>query len=403
MKILFLHRGYPGQFKYLAPVLAMDPNNLVLFITADERNQLASVNKLPYKIPDMPLNPRYPFLEDFQKSILHGQSAAQIAMAMKSKGIIPDLIYGHSWGSTLFMKDIFPNVPMICYFEWFEKIENSGEDFGGKVITDARRAEVRSSNPHRLIDLCSCDAGISPTEWQKQSFPKEFHHKINVIHDGIDTNTCKPDENAVFKVNKNGKTLEFSAKDEVITYATRGMEPYRGFPQFMEAVEKLLVKRPNAHFLIGGLDMTFYGDYLQSGTYKEMMLKKLKLDMNRVHFVGELSFMDYLKLLQISSAHVYSTVPFVLSWSILEAMSVGCCIVASDTAPVQEVIQDNYNGLLFDFYNVNQLVEKIEYALDNKVTMQEIRKNARKTVLDKYDIQKLYPLHLEYMQSVLNR
>jgi len=171
----------------------------------------------------------------------------------------------------------------------------------------------------------------------------------------------------------------------------------------MEALEKLLIKRPNAHFVIAGTDQIFYGDYLKSGTYKDIMLKKFKLDMTRVHFVGELSFVEYISLLQVSSAHVYSTVPFVLSWSTLEAMSVGCCMIASNTAPVIEVIKDNYNGLLFDFYNVNQLVEKIEYALNNTDKMQIIRNNARQTILEKYDIRILFNRHVEYINSLIKK
>lgn len=403
MNILFIHKGFPGQFKYIAPVLAMDPQNLVMFITSDESGQIQGINKLPYKFPQKVTNSGYPpFIETYEDAVHHGQAAANIAISMKQKGIIPDIIYAHSgWGPAMFMKDIFPDVPLLCYFEWFENADGADAGFDGKPVDAGRRAQIRGSNVHKLVDLYSCDAGISPTEWQKSQYPKEFQDKIKVIHDGIDTDTCKPNKDAKFIVND--KNLELTVQDEVVTYATRGMEPYRGFIQFMEAVEKLLIKRPKAHFVIGGTDKIFYGDYLQSGTYKEIMLKKLKLDMNRVHFVGELSFNEYINLLQISSAHIYSTIPFVLSWSILEAMSVGCCMIASNTKPVVEVLKDNYNALLFDFYNVNQLVEKIEYALDNKTEMQKIRENARQTVIDNYDIKKLLPQQIIYINSLINK
>jgi glycosyltransferase involved in cell wall biosynthesis len=197
---------------------------------------------------------------------------------------------------------------------------------------------------------------------------------------------------------KTQRILEFTTKYEVITYATRGMEPYRGFEQFMEAVEKLLEKRPNLQVLIAGEDKVFYRGKLENASYKKLMLEKLNLDMNRVHFVGALDYVEYLKLLQISSAHVYLTVPYVLSWSTLEAMSVGCCLVASNTPPVLEVIKDNYNGLLFDFFNTNQLVEKVEYALDNKTKMQELRKNARKTITDKYSLDLCLSEQIDYIK-----
>lgn len=400
MNILFIHREFPGHFKFIAPLMAKLPNHMVLFITADEENQIEGVNKLQYPRPVVKNND-YPFIQSFEESVLHGQEAAKIAMAMKERGIKPDIIFGLSWGSTMFMKDIFPDVPLLCYFEWFENADGKDPNFDNKIKDEGKRAQIRSANVHRLIDLVACDGGICPTEWQKQQFPKEFHHKIKVIHDGVDTDTCCPDSNAKFFIKD--KNIILTAQDEVITYATRGMEPARGFPQFMEAIEKLQKKRPNAHFIVGGNDAVFYSEKLQNTTYKEQMLSKLNLDLSKVHFVGELDFVEYLNMLRISSAHVYSTVPFVLSWSIIEAMSVGCCVVASNTAPVLEVIQDNFNGLLFDFNNVEQLAEKIEYALDNKAEIEKIRQNARQSAVEKYDFKKTIPMQIQYMYSLIKK
>lgn len=399
MNILFIHRDFPGQFKYIAPVLAQNPKNLVLFITAEsEISSMSGINKLVYKIDkkSVPINP---YLKEYTEAVQHGQAAAQIALSMKKRGIIPDIIYGHSRGSTMFMKDVFPDVPMLCYFEWFDNADGAAIGFDGNLPDLSYRETIRANNAFKLMDLCSCDGGISPTEWQKNQFPKEFHNKIRVIHDGINTDICKPDKNAKFLIPD--KNIELSAEDEVVTYATRGMEPTRGFPQAMEAIAKLQRKRPNAHFVVGGLDKVCYGEKLKNGTYKELMLKKLNLDMKRVHFVGALDYNDYINLLQISSAHIYSTIPFILSWSLLEAMSVGCCVVASNTTPVLEVMKDNYNGLLFDFYNVDQLVEKVEYALDNKVGMQVIKENARKTVVENYDLKVLMTKQIEYMLTLM--
>lgn len=399
MNILFIHREFPGHFKFIAPLMAKMPNNLVLFITAGEDSPIEGVNKLQYPRPKN-ISGNYPFIQSFEENILHGQEAAKIAMAMKERGIKPDIIFGLSWGSTMFMKDIFPDVPLLCYFEWFENADGKDPNFENTIIDEGKRAQVRASNTHRLIDLAACDGGICPTEWQKQQFPKEFHHKIKVIHDGVDTDSCCPDSNAKFVVNEK---LTLSPNDEVITYATRGMEPARGFPQFMEAIEKLQKKRPNVHFVIGGNDSVFYSEKLTGTTYKEQMLSKVDLDMSKVHFVGGLDFVEYLNMLRVSSAHVYSTIPFVLSWSIIEAMSVGCCVVASNTAPVLEVIQDNYNGLLFDFNNVDQLVEKIEYALDNKTKVEKIRQNARQSAVEKYDFKKTIPMQIQYMYSLIKK
>lgn len=400
MNILFLHKTFPGQFKYLTLALARNPNSNVFFITEDKNLEIEGVTKLVYKPINKILNNCNPNLVFFEEVLTHAQPIAKVARELKAQGFKPDVIYAFSfWGAALFMKDIFPDAPLITYFEWFDKAEGADVGFDGNLPDDAHRERIRCRNANALIDLYSCDAAISPTYWQKAQFPKEFQDKITVIHDGIDTEICKPDSSA--KLFIKDKNIELGTDDEVITYGTRGMEPYRGFPEFMEATEKLLKKRPKAHVVIAGVDEVYYGAPLPKGTYKELMLKKLDLDMSRIHFIGGISLVDYVKFLQISSAHVYSTYPFILSWSILNAMACGCPIIASDTAPVQEVIKDNYNGLLFDFFNVDQLVEKIEYSLDNKDKMQAIRNNARQTVLDNYDVKKLIFEQVNFINSVI--
>ena len=397
MIILFLHRNFPGQFKYIAAELAKDPLNTVYFITSNTEVQIEGVKKLVYT-PKAKMSVSHPYLEIYEDSLLHGLAAVEITEALKQKGIKPDVIYGHSWGPSMFMKDVYPDVPYICYFEWYSKDKDSAYDFGDNKLNEDKTAHIRCNNTQILMDLCSCDAGISPTYWQKKQFPREFQDKIEVIHDGIDTELCKSNKDAKFFIKD--KNLELGVNDEVITYATRGMEALRGFPQFMEAVEILLKKRPKAHFVIAGEDKVFYGPSAPAGTFKEYMLSKLKLDISRVHFVGKLDFSEYLSLLQISSAHVYATYPFVLSWSILEAMACETPIIASSTQPVLEVIENNKNGLLYDFFSVEHLVKRIEFALTNPDKMQEIRKNARKTVIEKYDVKKVIPQHVKFIKKI---
>lgn len=400
MNILFIHKNFPTQFQYLAIILANDPNNTVSAITHEIEKDLKGVNILTYKINNEPCKNTHPYLQSYENTMLHGQAVADVLSGMKAKGFKPDIIYGFSgWGSTMFVKDIYPDVPLLSYCEWFYNAAGADLGFNGRILNEDERAQLRCKNSHFLVDLYSCDACITPIYWQKSQFPIEFQDKIKVIHEGIDVDRCQPDKNAKFIIKE--KKLELTAQDEVVTYGTRGMEPYRGFPQFMEAAEKLLKRRPNAHIVIAGLDKTFYSPSPKE-TYKNLMLRNLKLDMRRVHFVGGLSFIDFVKLLQISSAHVYLTYPFVLSWSLLNAMATGCCIIASNTQPVLEVMKDNYNGLLIDFFDVNQLVEKIEYALDNQDKMQIIRENARKIIVENYALMKLLPQQINYIQSLIH-
>lgn len=398
MNILFLHRNFPAQFRHIAAALANDPNNKVFFITNNDKLQLPNINKIYYKPKrEVPKN-CHRYLKFYEEAIIHAQATAEAALALKTKGFKPDIIYGHTWGNTMFIKDVFPDVPLLCYFEWFYNAEGGDIGFDGKVLNVDESAKLRCKNSHLLVDLYSCDAGICPTKWQLSQFPEKFRDNIKVLHDGVDTDFCKPNKEAKFLIKD--KNIELTLKDEVVTYATRGMEAYRGFPEFMRASEKLLKKRPNLQIVIGGEDRVCYGPQILNTTYKEMMLKELDIDIDRVHFVGGLPFNEYVKLLQISSAHVYLTYPFVLSWSLLDAMSCGCCIVASNTPPILEVMKDNYNGILFDFFNVDEQVKKIEYALDNKDKMGELRQNARKTIIDNYALKDLLPKHIEYIKSL---
>lgn len=399
MNILFIHRSFPGQFKYLAAALTLDPNNKVVFITEDEQNHIQGVNKILYKSEVN--NKQNKYLKVYDFAVSQALSVAKKAQELKDQGFIPDIIYGFlGWGCSMFIKEVFPDVPLLCYCEWYLNPEGAKLGFGGEALGLEDRMKLRCDNSHPLMTLSLCDGAIAPTQWQKNQFPKEFQDKIKVVHDGFDTGIFVPNEEAKFIVKD--KNLELTTKDEIITYGTRGFEPCRGFPQFMEAVEVLLKKRPKAHFLIAGDDNVYYSERKEK-TYKTLMLEKLNLDMSRVHFVGTLPLKEYIKFLQVSSVHIYLTYPFVLSWSVFEAMSSGCCLVASNTAPVLDVVKDNYNGLLTDFFDVNQLAEKIEYALDNKEKMAAIRENARKTVVNEYDLTMSLYQHIQMIQNLVKK
>lgn len=403
MKILFVHKSFPAQFKFLVSALALNPNNVVIFITEDAETEIRGVNKLVYDA-SKPISENYnPYSLNFDLAINQGIHVAAKAMALKERGIIPDVIIGFSgWGCSMFIKDVFPDVPFVCYCEWYLNPQGGVFDFDGEKLSIDARAKLRCDNAHVLTTLSLCDAGISPTNWQKQQFPKEYQNKIEVIPDGVDIDLFSPDENVKFKIN--GADLELTKKDEVITYAARGLEPCRGYPEFMKAVAILQKKRPNAHFVIAGQNEYFYS-YKKSDEEKskEVLETMFDINMDKVYFVGKLPYKEYAKLLQVSTVHVYLTYPFVLSWSFLDAMSTGCCIVASKTAPVQEVMQDNYNGLLVDFFDVNKLVDKIEYAIDNQNKMSEIRENARKTILEKYDLVDTIAKQMKFIDEVVNQ
>jgi glycosyltransferase involved in cell wall biosynthesis len=403
MKILFLHSNFPAQFRHLAEDLGRDRRNRVLFGTTRQEGQLPGVYKFIYTPLRKPHHETHHYVKPLENAVLQGQAVFRELDKLKADGFLPDVVYGHSgWGPTLFIKDIFPQAKLLCYFEWFYRDKGSDVGFdAAEPVTHDDRLRIRIKNTPILTDLYSCDAGLCPTFWQKNQFPKEYHYKLNVLHDGIDTEYFYPQKGTKLLLPSIG--LDLSDVKEIVTYVSRGMEPYRGFPQFMESVYLLQKRRKDCHVVVVGEDRVAYGRQLPDGkTFKQMMLGKFDFDLSRLHFTGRLSYPQYLQVLRASSAHVYLTRPFVLSWSMLEAMSTGCLVIASDTPPVKEVIHDGENGLLVDFFSPEDIVGKIEDALDNPDLMEKLRINARNTILEKYRLSALLPKHLEWIQNNIN-
>ena len=398
MNILFLHRNFPAQFKFLASEMAKDKNNTVVFVTNNFKTKtFGGINKIVYKLKRKIPDDCHRYLRFYEESIIHGQAAAEVLITLQQNGFKPDVIVGHSWGSSMFVKEVFPDVPYIAYIEWYYNPINSDVDFDGKTLDIDEKASLKIKNSHILQDLISCDIGISPTNWQKSQIPEVFQKKIQVVHEGIDTEICSPNPDVEFKIPNTDVVL--TKNDEVITYITRGMEEYRGFPEFMKAASILMKQRPNLKVVIGGEDRVCYGKHLKNDSFKEKMLRELDFDMNRLYFTGLLPYDEYVKLLQVTTAHVYLTYPFVLSWSFLEAMSVGCRIIASDTAPVREVITDGQNGLLVDFYDVENMVNTINKVLDNRNDFNLMASNARETVVSKYNLKTMLEKQIEIIKN----
>lgn len=400
MRILFLHPNTFAQFSHLAKALAQDDTNQVVFGTQRIPGKLPKVSKAIYEAVKTVNAKSHYYLHDLETHIHEGQAVYHLCTRLKSEGFVPDVVYGHSgWGSTLYIKDVFPQAKLLCYSEWFYHARGSNFDFDpSKPVTYDDITRIRTKNASMLMSLISCDRGLSPTHYQHQRFPPEFHSKITVRHDGIDTEFFKPKPGAKLVLPR--IDLDLSEVEELVTYVARGMEPMRGFPQFMAAVGILQQRRPRCHVVVVGDNRVAYGKLLPDGkTYKEFMLEKVPLDLDRVHFTGFLPYSEYLKVLQASSVHIYLTYPFVLSWSMLESMATGCLVVASNTAPVIEVIENRVNGLLVDFFSPKDIADRVEEALDNRDQMAGIRENARETILQRYDLATLLPQHIQWIQE----
>ena len=400
MRILFIHPNFPAQFRHLAATLGGDPENQVLFATEARRPEweIPGVIKRIFA-PSSGEGMTHPILDPFLKTYQSGEAVLKLLLALKKEGFIPDLIYGHSgWGVTWFIRDVFPDARFIGYFEWYYNADGRDALFGkDKSLTSAASARLRMKNAVILNDLLACDVGVSPTEWQKAQFPEPFRHKISVIHDGVKTAFFKPAPEKALGVEE----MPFLQSEKIVTYSARGMEPYRGFPQFMEALEIILKEEPSCHGVIVGSERVCYGPPLPDGkTYKEKMLETLSLDPSRVHFTGPLPYGHYLKVLQASSVHIYLTRPFVLSWSLLEALSTGCVVVASDTEPVREVIVEGVNGFLADFFSPEDIARKGIAVLNYPSFMTGVKKKARETIVEKYDLIPTLSAHLDLIKKI---
>jgi glycosyltransferase involved in cell wall biosynthesis len=310
------------------------------------------------------------------------------ASALAASGFFPDFILAHcGWGETLPLRAIFPKAKIIIYCEFFYRAEGQDVHFdpeSPRLGVDGVAA-LQCKNAGALVALAEADAGISPTRWQRSTFPTEFQEKIHVIHEGVDVSVFRPDENARFTL-PGGKVV--TKTDEIVTYASRNLEPVRGYHVFLRALPKILQARPNAQVVIAGGDGNSYSHAPPKGkSWKTHYLDEVlsKLDLSRVHFVDRLDLGAYSKLLQVSSAHVYLTYPFVLSWSLLEAMATECEIVASDTAPVREVIQNKKNGVLVPFHDHSTLSRAVIDALANRGQSSKHGAAARETVAERFD------------------
>ncbi len=406
MKVLFVHQNFPGQYLHLARYLGSIPGNEVVFITQRENMSLAGVRTLAYK-PRRGASPSvHHYIRDAEEMVLNGQEVARLAFDLKKSGFVPDVMLGHNgWGEIWYLKEVFPDVPLIGYFEFFYRLRGADVGFDPLIPeTPDTGPRVRTKNVGNLLGLDACDLGQCPTQWQKSLYPSRYHSMLHVIHEGVDTRTVTPNPKARLRLGEAGP--EFSAGDEVVTYVARNLEPYRGFPTFMQSLPEVLRQRPNAHVLVVGGDGVSYGARLPEGkTYKAQVLKELgdSLDLSRIHFLGKLPYAGFLKVLQVSRVHVYLTQPFVLSWSMLEAMSAGCLLVASKTQPVEEVIRHGENGLLTDFYDHANIARHVIEALSDKQAYASIRQNARDTVVHQYDLHSIcLPSHLRLLRTATN-
>ena len=301
MKILFIHQNMPAQFVHLIRYLSS--MHTIVFISCDNGYEMNGVEKRIVVHSKRDSSSIHRYLRSVEPMIYNGQATWRVCNQLKLDGFIPDIIYGHpGWGDMLFVADAYPNVPIINYCEFYYRGLGADVHFNTELIDPDLLAKVRIKNTHLLSSLESCDVGISPTNWHVRCIQKKFHPKIQVCHDGINTHKVCPDSSASVTIS-NQLTLDSTMP--IITYVARNLEPYRGFPNAMRAIETTLHAIPNAHAIILGGDDVSYGSASPSGlSYREELINDLNLPLDRIHFLGVLPFDQYLSVLRVSSVHI---------------------------------------------------------------------------------------------------
>ncbi len=409
MKILLIHQNFPGQYKHLAPALVEQGHQVVaLTCKVKQPTQWQGVQIVPYEVKGGSTPNIHPWLSDFETKLLRATSCYRGAMSLKNQGFEPDVICAHhGWGEPMFLKDVWPNARLGLYCELYHLTAgdflNYDPEFPSKS-PEADKLRIRMKNMNNRLHEEIMDAGLSPTQFQADTFPERWRERITVAHDGIDTDLVRPNPDAALKVSDD---LTLTRDDEVITFINRNLEPYRGYHIFMRALPEILKKRPNAHVVLLGGDEVSYGAKAPKGqTWKQIFIDEVRGRIptphwNRVHFMGRVPYDTYLSMIQVSRAHVYLTYPFVLSWSLLESMSAGCAILASDTAPVREVMTENENGWMVDFFDKKALTDRLCELLDDDDTRRRMGENARQFVREKYDLKSIcLPQHLDWVENL---
>lgn len=409
MRYLFVHQSFPGQYLHLVRALSLDPTNQIvgLGINPCIESLPATVNYIRYDLTRGNFPGINPLLLDFDSKLIRAEACADAAILLRDEGFYPDVICAHpGWGEALFLKDIWPESPILSYQEYFYNPYGYDFDFDPEfsINSDWRSiASLRVKNVNPLLMLHQSTWNVTPTQFQLSTFPSQYHRSFSVIHDGIDSSLCCPGPRKSLRLSC-GTII--SESDQIVTFVNRTFEPYRGCHTFIRSIPLILEANPNAHiFLIGSISGVSYGSANSGSDWIQRFLEEIsdKYDPSKIHFTNALPYSHYVELLRQSSCHVYLTYPFVLSWSLLEAMSIGLPIVGSDTAPVQEVIRAGDTGLLVNFFSPSAVAGAVTTLLSDRGLATRFGDNARRFVLTHFSFQRCIPRQISLINLVASR
>ena len=410
-KILFIHQNFPGQYKYIAPYMANVLGHEVYAIGEKENMEKLVIppglTVLGYGRPRGASNTTHHYVQNLEGAVRRGQAVARVLIGLRDKGWAPDVVCVHpGWGEALFVKDVFPHAPTLGFSEFYYRSQDQDVDFDPEFpMAFDDKFRVRVKNANNLLSAEAVDWSVTPTRWQWQTLPAFHQRKVSVIHDGIETKGACPNPSVSLQIPDGGPLLDRSNK--VVTFVNRNLEPYRGYHSFIRAVPEIQRRHPDAHFVIIGGDGVSYGKKADEGrSHKEVYLDEVRdqVDHSKLHFMGRVPYSVFLKVLQISTAHIYLTYPFVLSWSMMESMSAGCTIIGSRTQPVVEVLRDGENGLLVDFFNPTEVAARTSEVLDNPAAYTHLGVQARQDMVTNYDLETVcIPRNVQLINALINK
>jgi glycosyltransferase involved in cell wall biosynthesis len=391
MRILLVHPNFPGQFVHLAAGLQERGHDVTAFASSAFFRP-SPVNVIRYRLDERQFDGgTFGLAAHYADQTWRGQAVARAATKLRAQsGYVPDVILGHSgWGETLFLREVWPESRLLVYAEFFYRARGLDADFDPEFQRPTLAGDmwVKARQASQLLALSDAEKALAPTEWQASTYPDHLRSRIRVIHEGIDTDLAKP--SAMASVQLPGISGPIRRGDEVLTFVARTLEPYRGYHIFMRALPRVLAERKNARVVIAGAELGGYEPQRTPGlTWKQRFLDEVKdrIDPSRVHFVGTLPYEQFIELMKITRVHAYLSYPFVLSWSMLEAMSAGALVIGSRTPPVEEVIKDGVNGYLVDFFDIDKWSNALIDALANPDRYNDIRVEARRTIVESYDL-----------------
>jgi glycosyltransferase involved in cell wall biosynthesis len=399
MHILFVHQNFPAQFGHIASYLVKHKGFRCTFVSQHPPGHADGIERVQYHIQGGATQQTHYCSRSFENAIWHSHAIYEALRARPD--LRPDLIVAHSgFLSTVFLRELY-DCPIVSYFEYFYHTRGSDMDFRPDFpYPEINKLRARARNAPLLMDLEDCDLGYSPTRWQRDRIPKLFHPKLRVIFDGIDTQLWRPRPGFPRRVGN----WDVPDGTKIVTYVSRGMESLRGFDIFMKTAKLLCDRRRDAVFVVVGQDRICYGgdqDVIGNRTFKEWVLAQDEYDLSRFVFTGLIPTPTLAELFAISDLHIYLTVPFVLSWSLMDALACGTTVLASDTAPVREMIEHGKNGLLVDFFDVERMAETASKVLDAPNEYKPLGQAGVELIRSRYDLDICLPQMLELYEDAL--